>query len=1050
MNDKKNVPRSDYSVDEILAEAQIRKEHTPPEQAAKTKTDVPARERPSALDADEILARAQQALNVEAGAPAPDGVPPEKEEKRKGLFRRRKKKDDEPPAEDIYYGLQLKSLEEYRKEYEQTILLDKKEIEDGAQEAEGKSSFPYLFRKEESGVPEPLGTEEKDRRERHERLERILNRAGLDADEMLGAQEAPAGDEDETPGTEQVPAGKTGTEETPVPEEPSAGKAEAEKTPAPEEIPAEKTDEAAGSPAEAGRSSPRPKPPAYPPKPPVRNPDRPPVPPAVEPGPAMEPEIRPPIVEPPLVPAVGEESAAAAVCAAQEEARADAAPASARTAEPEETPPPVREPSAPPRVKEEIPPAAPRKEPAERPAPQYRAGGLPVQVIELADFDDVLAAEAASYPQAAPAAPEPIPFPPAEERTAAPPREQEDAGGGKAEIRSVVFAKNAVPEPEKPKKKFRLFGSDEESNDPLEEPEEGEAELDDYSGPADAPSVMNDLASNVRRLMLRFAVTAICCVTTLALGILREYPGAVPEGLHSLFEAPTYEITELLFLLFACVFSVPTLWNGIRGLFTFQANSDSAAAVAAAAAACQGAAFLISGPAGGIPLYVPLAAAALFLNAAGKFSMARRILGNFRFLSSPEQKYAVQLFDDHNTALVLARDSTIGEPEIAYQAKASFLRNFLRDSYAPDPSDHVSQLTAPAGFLASLGLCIVTAAMTRNAGTALAAFAASACVCVPFANMLSVNLPLAHLSHIAEKNGAMAVGWPAVERFCRTNAVMLNAQDLFPRGTVILSGIQTFAGQRIDEAIVDATALAASAGGPLNDLFSQIVRNRGDFLPHVSRPSYEDGMGISGAVEDRVILIGNRELMQKHGIDAPSRDYEEKYVRAGKHPLYLASAGTLVAMFLVSYRSDRRRAMELRRMENNGIALIVRTRDPQITPELLAECFGLSRNSVRVLPERLGEVYDGLTERAGGRPEAVLATKGRASGMLRMLTACVRQRSNISIAVALQAAGAALGFALVAFFAAYAGLAQLSVTSLSVFEAFWAASVLFVPRIRRP
>ena len=1033
MTDKKNAPRSDYSVDEILAEAQIRKEHVPPEQAAKTKTDVPARERPSALDADEVLARAQKALNVEAGAPAPDGVPPQKEEKRKGLFHRRKKKDDEPPAEDIYYGLQLKSLEEYRKEYEQTILLDKKEIEDGAEEAESKSSFPYLFRKEESPVPEPLGTEEKDRRERHERLEKILNRAGLDADEMLDEQEAPS---------------EKAAEEIPSPEEPSDDKADGGEIPAPEEIPAAKAGEA--GPSETDQSAPRPTPPAYPPRPPIHNPDRPPVPPAVEPGPAMEPEIRPPIVEPPLAPAVGEEGAAAAVCAAQEEARTDSAPATVLAAEPEETPPPVREPAAPPRVKEEIPPAAPRKEPAERPAPQYRAGSLPVQMIELADFDAVLAAEAASYPETAPAAPEPIPFPPAEERKTAALREPEDAGGQKAEIRSVMFAKNAAPGPEKPKKKFRLFGSDEESNDPLEEPEESEAELDDYSGPADAPSVMNDLASNVRRLMLRFAVTAICCVTTLALGILREYPGAVPGGLHSLFEAPTYAIVELLFLLLACIFSIPTLWNGIRGLFTFQANSDSAAAVAAVASACQDAASMVSGPAGGIPLYVPLAAAALFLNAAGKFSMARRILNNFRFLSSPEQKYAVQLFDDHNTALLLARDSTIGEPEIAYQAKASFLRNFLRDSYAPDPSDHISQLTAPAGFLASLGLCIVTAVMTRNAGTALAAFAASACVCVPFANMLSVNLPLAHLSRIAEKNGAMAVGWPAVERFCRTNAVMLNAQDLFPRGTVILSGIQTFAGQRIDEAILDATALAATAGGPLNDLFSQIVKNRGDFLPHVQRPSYEDGMGISGAVEDRVILIGNRELMRKHGIDAPSHDYEEKYIRAGKHPLYLASAGTLVAMFLVSYRSDRRRAMELRRMENNGIALIMRTRDPQITPELLAECFGLSRNSVRVLPERLGELYDGLTEKAAGRPEAVLATKGRASGMLRMLTACVRQRSNISIAVALQAAGAALGFALVAFFAAYAGLGQLSVTSLSLFEAFWAASVLFVPRIRRP
>jgi hypothetical protein len=67
-----------------------------------------------------------------------------------------------------------------------------------------------------------------------------------------------------------------------------------------------------------------------------------------------------------------------------------------------------------------------------------------------------------------------------------------------------------------------------------------------------------------------------------------------------------------------------------------------------------------------------------------------------------------------------------------------------------------------------------------------------------------------------------------------------------------------------------------------------------------------------------------------------------------------------------------------------------------------------------------------------------------------MVTACVRQRSNIIVGVALQTAGAALGFALVAFFAACSGLGRLTATALLLFEAFWTAAVLFIPRIRRP
>ena len=89
-------------------------------------------------------------------------------------------------------------------------------------------------------------------------------------------------------------------------------------------------------------------------------------------------------------------------------------------------------------------------------------------------------------------------------------------------------------------------------------------------------------------------------------------------------------------------------------------------------------------------------------------------------------------------------------------------------------------------------------------------------------------------------------------------------------------------------------------------------------------------------------------------------------------------------------------------MEDNGISLIVRTCDPNITPRLLAQVFDLDEHGIRVLPERLGQEYLKLVEAPDERTDALLATKGRPTAMMRMLTACVRQRSNISVAVALQ------------------------------------------------
>lgn len=1012
MDDKNKAPHEKYSLDEILAEARADKDHQG-EQVQQVHREKP-------LAPEEIVRQASEALNIEAAdePPAADENVPKKK-KHFSLFGRRHKADEEPNEEDdLYYGLQLKPLAEYRNEYEETM--DAEQGKGGSEFV--KSGSPYFSGHDGEDMPKSIDeTFERVHKERRERLEKIMRQAGMEPDDIFRQD------------------GAQSHENRPVKEEP-------------------------------------------------------PQPPRVEPEPLKEPEVKPPLTEPvneppqppempegPDIPGISDKAETENI--SDQSAGEDGQPsASADFQEPplkaeEHAPPaPVGEPYSPPRVKEEqtVPPAV--KEPETSPRPQYRADdGVPMCVVELDNFEEALNAEAESYP-ASVFPPAPIAFP-ANTRNAdvTQPKESEEADesddgtGGelpdeeeqdslpedKASVngtKTIEFPINFEPRPEsqKPEKHFHFFGTEETDNSPAEETPPEDDEIDDYTKPTDAPSVLNELAGNVSKLFIRLIATGIITLILLFFSVAYEYPAFLTPEIHKLYTEQVFLIIHLAFLFIDSLFCLPIILNGLKGLFKFQANCDSAAAAATAAVLIQNAVLLIQGLPSGIHLYSVLAAVALFLNMAGKFSMEKRILRNFRYISSPEQKYAVQIFDDHNTALNLAKGCVVGEPQIAYQSKANFLKHFLSLSYAQDPSEHTSQISAEIGFIASLVLCIISSILTKNVTQAVTAFTAAACVCVPFTNMLSVNLPIARLNKMAARLGAMISGWSAVEHFSETNAVMLDTKDLFPRGTVILNGIKTFGGQRIDDAILDATALMCTVGGPLSDLFDQIIKSRRDILPKVSSASYEDEKGVVGMVDGRKILVGNRELIKAGGIEPPSRDYEKKYLTTGKKLVYLASNSILVAVFIVSYRSDRHRAMELKRMENNGISLIVRTRDPNVTPAFLSDCFGISANSVTVLSEHLGNIYEGLQSSPPERTDSFMATKGRATVMMRLLTACVRQRGNISIAVALQNAGAALGFALVALFACCSGLGQLSVTALLIFEAFWAAAVIFIPRLRRP
>ena len=602
-------------------------------------------------------------------------------------------------------------------------------------------------------------------------------------------------------------------------------------------------------------------------------------------------------------------------------------------------------------------------------------------------------------------------------------------------------------EPVHKKKRFLLKGDDEEDNDPEDEFQPPPPELEDYNSPDDIGAISTELNASVRELTLRMLVSGLCAVISVGIGFVFEW------FLWNQNLSLVYLILNLIFLLIPSAFCYMTIFHGIRSLVKLQASSDSSVAVALLAGIIHAVSlFFAQGDImhGNIHLYSSIAIGALFLNTLGKFSMVHRIRKNFKFVTSSENRYNVEMYDDYNIAIQLAKNCIAETPHIAYQRQTRFLKGFLRNSYEPDPSENTSQIVAPIAFVASLVLCIVCSIITSNAISGLTAFAIATCICTPITNMLCVNLPIARLCRIARQNGAMMVGYKTIDAISDTNAVMVDSTDLFPKGSISLSGTKTFGEQRIDRAILDASALMSAVGGTLREVFENVIQERKGKLPPVENASYEDKAGIIGWVSGKRILLGNREMLHKYKVNPPELDFEKQYVSGSKQVIYLAVERQLMAMFILTYEPDRKMALEIQRLEENGIAMIVRTLDPNITPEFLAKRFDLDPRAIHILPERLGEHCDNALNEIVDEADVTLATRGKAYSMMRMLAACIRQKGNISIAVVLQTVSIILGFVLVAFFACCSAFGQLSTLSILIYELFWILTILLIPRIRKP
>ncbi len=581
-----------------------------------------------------------------------------------------------------------------------------------------------------------------------------------------------------------------------------------------------------------------------------------------------------------------------------------------------------------------------------------------------------------------------------------------------------------------------------------EEPGEEAETLDDYTGPADAKSVSHDLRSRLNGVTLRVLVSGI---GTLVLFIVTLFAESRFGPDAQAGDAVGYIVTSTILFLILLGFCWNTIVGGLRSLFAFLPNSDSAAAVSAVAVLIHTVcAFFFEGDLakGDVHLLTSVAALALFCNAAGKLTLLRRIHANFRFVASRDAKYAVRIFDDHNTSLRLAGDSPAETPVIAYQQKADFLKRFLKISYAPDDAEAASQTLAPIGTLASLALCLAALLFTGDAGASLTALAAASCVCVCVTNLLAMNLPVSRQSRALRRAGAMVSGYEAARRISETNTVFVDSEQLFPRGSIVLNGIKAFKTEGLEEAVLNASVLVHALGGPIGGVFDQVLQEfESEDLPKVGSATYETGSGVVGRVGAHTVLIGNRQLLRSHNVEPPEEDVERKYLTGDRQLLYLAADGDLYALFSVTYNPDSRKAAELRTMQENGVTLLVRAADPNLTPEFLAKLFRLDVQSLRVLGAGEEPALDGMASGSAGRVDAYAATKGRLESMLRLIAASMDLRRQVGIIVALQVAAVIIGFALVALLTFLSGVPRLTAPALLGYEGFWILVIWGLPKL---
>ena len=601
--------------------------------------------------------------------------------------------------------------------------------------------------------------------------------------------------------------------------------------------------------------------------------------------------------------------------------------------------------------------------------------------------------------------------------------------------------------------KFVIFGEEEETEPEAEPIEESVKTIEDFNDYSEAPAIFKDLSGIKAGLILRLVILAVLLIASFYMEFATSLKLPVPDILCKDVQPLSYLIVSALIFVASMLVSGPAVFGGIASLFKFEADGDSLLAVPVIGIVVQFTFLLLSpnyilSSKNTVFLYSIVVILGMFFNTIGKLSIIKRVRLNFRFVSGGYEKYAITFPESEKLSNFVKEQFDADYAGVAVPKKSDFIGEFLGYSYRADPADKISKILSPLIFVGALILSVVSFVLIKDFQKAACTFAAITVMCSPISIMLSVNVPLTRVVKGIITRGSMISGMAACNEVYDTNSILVKSSDLFPKGSIQLSAIKTFAAGKIDDVILDAASVVVRAESDLSEVFLSVIGGRKDLLREVDSIVYEESMGLSAWVDSKRILIGNRELIHHHGIAVPSKDYEERYLNSGMDMVYLAESGELVAVFLIQYKPGTQIKKSMKALKNTGIGVVVVSTDPNIDSRKISRIFDVNEEMIKTVPAN----KQGETERfmrPSVRENVGTASISSFSAFAQTIYAAIRLKGIVTLAVSLQAAASILAFAIMAFFTIISGSSSVAIGPILLYQLFWLVTVLIVPLFRK-
>jgi P-type Cu+ transporter len=211
------------------------------------------------------------------------------------------------------------------------------------------------------------------------------------------------------------------------------------------------------------------------------------------------------------------------------------------------------------------------------------------------------------------------------------------------------------------------------------------------------------------------------------------------------------------------------------------------------------------------------------------------------------------------------------------------------------------------------------------------------------------------------QSGVLIKNAEALERMEKIDTLVVDKTGTLTEGKPKVTAIRTTSSFGEADLLKLAASLEQASEHPLGAAIVAAARDRNIALSEVRDFAAPSGKGVSGTIDGRNVVIGNRKIIDDAGIDTSSLDADAEKLRGeGATAVYVAVDGKAAGIIAIADPIKATTSSALRKLKDSGIHVVMLTGDNATTAKAVAGKLGIDDVKADVLPEDKSRIVSEL------------------------------------------------------------------------------------------